>query len=110
MTRRLSPEEIEYIVENAVDNINHFCWHVSGDPAVECLWSHVDRDLELLQAYLDKEAYELLEEADDESLSEVERRIARELEFVAADAQKEVCKEFDPEFEERIPYYCQAFF
>ena len=110
MTRRLNPEEIEYIVENAVDNINHFCWHISGDPYVECLWAHVDRDLQLYQAYLDKEAYELLEEADDESSEEVERRITRELEFLAADAQKEVCKEFDPEHDDFIPYYCQAFY
>ena len=110
MTRRLSPEEIEYIVENAVDNINHFCWYISGDPYVECLWGHTKCDILCMQAYLDKEAYELLEEADDESLSEVERRIMRELEFLAADAQKEVCKEFDPEHDEYIPYYCQGFY
>jgi len=108
MTRRLNQEEIEYIVENAVDNINNFCWHISGDPYVECLWAHAYRDLLLYQAYLDKDAYELLEEADDESLGEIERRIARELEYLAADVQKEVCKEFDPEHDDFIPYYCQA--
>lgn len=108
MTRKLNQEEIEYVVNNAVDNINHFCWHVSGDSAVECLWAHAGRDVLLYQAYLDKDAYELLEEADDESLGEIEMRIARELEYLAADVQKEVCKEFDPEHDENIPYYCQA--
>ena len=110
MTRRLSPEEVEYVVDKATDAVWHYCNHISGDDVVECLWSHVDCDLECIAGYVDADAYALMLEADDESLGEIERRVARELEFIAADVQKELCKEFDPEFEERIPYYCQAFY
>jgi len=90
-------EVAEEIYEKVAEALDNWCWNISGDTALECYSSHMDKDLyELAEEFVGwsvhgvtEEDLELLREMPDDIYNEYSEKLQSSVERVVRKLEKE---------------------